>query len=109
MLEQRLLFCRCIRVVARAWRKTKQFPQREALPPTLPGLRVSTERRHVMNSSLWSAGRKTHLKIVAVALMASIVVVVVGINSRVESGAPLVLVKAGQPTIYTGNSGPTIR
>jgi len=46
---------------------------------------------------------------VAVALMASIVVVVVGINSRVESGAPLVLVKAGQPTVYTGNSGPTIR
>jgi hypothetical protein len=62
-----------------------------------------------MNSSLWSAGRNTHLKIVAVALVASIVVVVVGINSRVESGAPLVLVKAGQPTVYTGNSGPTIR
>ena len=36
-----------------------------------------------MNSSLWSAGRNTHLKIVAVALMASIVVVIVGINSRV--------------------------
>jgi hypothetical protein len=65
-----------------------------------------------MNSSLWSAGRNTHLKIVAVALMASIVVVVVGINSRVESvesGAPQVVVKAGQPTVYTGNDGPTIR
>lgn len=30
-----------------------------------------------MNSSLWSAGRNTHLKIIAVALMASIVVVVI--------------------------------
>jgi signal transduction protein with GAF and PtsI domain len=60
-----------------------------------------------MNSSLWSAGRNTHLKIVAVALMASIVVVVVGINSRVESGSQVV-VKAGQPTVYTGNGGPTI-
>jgi hypothetical protein len=62
-----------------------------------------------MNSSLWSAGRNTHLKIVAVALMASVVVVVVGINSRVENGTPQVVLKAGQPTAYTGNSGPTIR
>ena len=62
-----------------------------------------------MNSSLWSAGRNTHLKIVAVALMASIVVVVVGANSRVDSGAPQIVVKAGQPTVYTGNGGPTIR
>jgi len=62
-----------------------------------------------MNSSLWSAGRSTHFKIVAVALMASIVVVVVGINSRVESGAPQVVLKAGQPTVYTGNNGTTIR
>jgi len=62
-----------------------------------------------MNSSLWSAGRNTHLKIVAVALVASIVVVVVGIDSRGESGAPQVGVKAGQPTVYTGNGGPTIR
>ena len=33
-----------------------------------------------MNSSLWSAGRNTHLKIIAVALMASIVVVVIGVH-----------------------------
>ena len=61
-----------------------------------------------MNSSLWSAGRNTHLKIVAVALMASIVVIV-GINSRVESGTNQIVVKAGQPTVYTDTAGPTIR
>ena len=62
-----------------------------------------------MNSSLWSPGRNTHLKIVGVALMASIVVVIVGINSRVESGTNQIVVKAGQPTVYTDTTGPTIR
>ena len=40
-----------------------------------------------MNSSLWSAGRNTHLKIVAVSLMASIIVVAIGINARLDNGA----------------------
>ena len=40
-----------------------------------------------MNSSLWSAGHTTHLKIVAVSLVASIVVVAIGINARLDSGA----------------------
>ena len=35
-----------------------------------------------MNSSLWSADRTTHLKIVAVALAAAIVVVGIGIGAR---------------------------
>lgn len=62
-----------------------------------------------MNSSLWSAGRNTHLKIVAVSLMASIVVVVIGVNSRLDNGSNQVVVKAGQPAIYTDNAGATIR
>jgi hypothetical protein len=62
-----------------------------------------------MNSSLWSAGRNTHLKIVAVSLMASIVVVMIGANARHDSGGNQVVVKAGQPTIYTDNAGATIR
>jgi hypothetical protein len=62
-----------------------------------------------MNSSLWSAGRSTHLKIVAVSLMASIIVVVIGINARVDSDANQVVVKAGKPAIYTDNPGSTVR
>ena len=62
-----------------------------------------------MNSSLWSAGRSTHLNIVAVSLMASIIVVVIGINARVDSDANQVVVKAGKPAIYTDNPGSTVR
>ena len=39
-----------------------------------------------MDSSLWSAGQYTHLKIVVVALIASIVVVAIGLNGRLDSG-----------------------
>jgi len=68
-----------------------------------------------MNSSLWSAGHATHLKIVAVSLVASIVVVVIGINARLDAGTPAgvesgqVVVKAGKVKIYTDNAGVTIR
>jgi len=61
-----------------------------------------------MHSSLWSAGHNTHLKIIAVSLMASIVVVMIGANARHDSG-PQVVVKAGQPAVYTDNAGVTIR
>ena len=62
-----------------------------------------------MHSSLWSAGRNTHLKIVTVSLMASIVVVMIGTNARHDSGSSQVVVKAGQPAVYTDNAGATIR
>jgi hypothetical protein len=62
-----------------------------------------------MNSSLWSAGRNTHLKILAVSLMASIIVVVIGINARIDGGANQAVVKAGKPTVYTDNAGSAIR
>jgi len=68
-----------------------------------------------MNSSLWSAGRNTHLKIVAVSLMASIVVVAIGINARLDGratarvGTDQIVVKAGKTKTVTDNSGSTIR
>jgi hypothetical protein len=68
-----------------------------------------------MNSSLWSAGHTTHLKIVAVSLIASIIVVAIGINARLDSPTTTrtetdqIVVKAGKPTIYTDSSRSTIR
>jgi hypothetical protein len=59
-----------------------------------------------MSPSLLNAGRTTHLKIVAVALVAGIAVVTVGINARttdlatVRVGTDGVVVKAGQPATY---------
>ena len=54
------------------------------------------------NSSLITADRVTHLKIVAVALLASIAVMVVGIAARpgADPGAPQV-VKAGPSMLAT--------
>ena len=68
-----------------------------------------------MNSSLWSAGHTTHLKIVAVSLVASIVVVVIGINARLDNGATggveksQIVVKAGKAKTFTDSGGATIR
>ena len=41
--------------------------------------------------------------------MASIVVVMIGANARHDSGRNQVVVKAGQPAVYTDNAGATIR
>ena len=62
-----------------------------------------------MDTSLWSAGHGTHLKIILVALVASIAVVVVGISSHLDretttaraDAASAVVVKAGIPTHYS--------
>jgi hypothetical protein len=68
-----------------------------------------------MNSSLWSAGHTTHLKIVAVSLVASIVVVAIGMNARLDSGATAgveksqIVVKAGKAKTFTDSGGATIR
>ena len=71
-----------------------------------------------MNSSLWSADRTTHIKIVAVSLMAAIVVVTIGIsarNSDTDSTTVListdasVVVKAGKPANYSTVGASTIR
>jgi len=62
------------------------------------------------NSSLITADRVTHLKIVAVALLASIAVMVIGIAARpgADAGAPQV-VKAAPPVLATDTANTTIR
>ncbi|MBV8512290.1 MAG: hypothetical protein JO289_19205 [Xanthobacteraceae bacterium] len=62
-----------------------------------------------MNFSLLTADRITHLKIVAVALVAATVVTVVGLKARVgdpnmAAKAPATeIVKVGKPPVYTSN------
>ena len=70
-----------------------------------------------MNHSLITADRTTHLKIVAVSLIAAIAVVVIGItarisdtdvaNARLEAQGPVL--KAGKPSAVTVRDGITIR
>jgi hypothetical protein len=69
-----------------------------------------------MNHSLITASRTTHLKILVVALVASILVVTVGITGhgsdvQVSARAPATgaVVKAGHPVTYTRQDGPVVR
>ena len=69
-----------------------------------------------MNHSLVTADRTTHLKIVAVSLVAAIAVVLVGITARVtDSGASANLqahgpvLKAGKPAAVTARDGNAIQ
>jgi cytochrome oxidase Cu insertion factor (SCO1/SenC/PrrC family) len=69
-----------------------------------------------MNHSLVTADRTTHLKIVAVSLVAAIAVVLVGITARVtDSGASANLqahgpvLKAGKPAAVTARDGNTVQ
>jgi len=69
-----------------------------------------------MNHSLVTADRTTHLKIVAVSLVAAIAVVLVGITARVtDSGASANLqahgpvLKAGKPSAVTAAEGTAVR
>jgi hypothetical protein len=63
-----------------------------------------------MNHSMYSADRRTHLKIVVVGLLCATIVAVIGITAHVSEldlgTAPLV--KAGQPVVVTGDA-PKIR
>ena len=67
-----------------------------------------------MDSTLLRAGKTTHLKILAVALSASIAIVVIGINARsdhlptVRATADSIVAKAGQG-IYAGQEASTVR
>lgn len=69
-----------------------------------------------MNYTLMTAGRTTHLKVVAVSLLASIVIVVGVIAARpslpdmstqLEARAPVF--KAGKPVVWTSSEKVTIR
>ena len=69
-----------------------------------------------MNHSLVTADRTTHLKIVAVSLVAAIAVVLVGITARVtDTGASANLqahgqvLKAGKPAAVTARDGNTVQ
>lgn len=69
------------------------------------------------NSTMRTADRLTHLKIVAVALVAGIVVVGMGIaamppgdldlSTQLQARAPVL--KAGQPVIWSGSDASAVR
>ena len=69
-----------------------------------------------MNHSLVTADRTTHLKIVAVSLVAAIAVILVGVTARItdtsttarlETHGPVL--KAGKPATVTVREGTTIQ
>ena len=69
-----------------------------------------------MNSSLYTADRATHLKIVVVGLAAAMMIAVVGISAReLNLGTDIMtaqnptVIKAGGPVVFTDRSGPTVR
>lgn len=63
------------------------------------------------NSSLATADRSTHLKIVVVALIASLTVMIVGITARpqVEAGAAAQVVRAGLSLLATATATTAVR
>ena len=69
-----------------------------------------------MNHSLVTADRTTHLKIVAVSLVAAIAVILVGVTARIsDTGASAKLeahgpvLKAGKPSTVTSRDGSSIQ
>jgi len=69
-----------------------------------------------MNHSLVTADRATHLKIVAVSLIAAIAVILVGVTARItDSGSSARLeahgpvLKAGQPATVTAREGNSVQ
>ncbi len=63
------------------------------------------------NSSMITADRATHLKIVVVALLASVTVMIVGIAARpqLDQSATAQVVKPTKPMLATGTDLNTIR
>ena len=63
------------------------------------------------NSSMITADRATHLKIVVVALLASVTVMVVGIAARpqIDASATAQVVKPAKPMLAIGSEANTIR
>ena len=69
-----------------------------------------------MNSSLYTADRTTHLKIVLVGLAAAVLIAVIGISAReLNLGTDIVVaqtptvIKAGGPVVFTDKAGPVVR
>ena len=61
------------------------------------------------NSSMITADRATHLKIVVVALLASVTVMIVGIAARPQLDQSAQVVKPTKPIMATGTDLSTIR
>jgi hypothetical protein len=69
-----------------------------------------------MNWSMYRADESTHLKIVAVGLVAAFLIAVIGISAReLNLGTDIMtaqnptVIKAGGPVVLTDRSGPVIR
>ena len=63
------------------------------------------------NSSIVTADRATHLKIVVVSLIASVLVLIAGISARpqADTGVPVQIVKAGHTLLAARADTPSIR
>jgi hypothetical protein len=78
---------------------------------------MGEEREIVMNNStMLTADRLTHLKIVVLALIAAVTVATVGITARVNDGSTnsvgrleATVIKAGKPVTAQSGAGPQIR
>lgn len=65
-----------------------------------------------MNHSIYSADRTTHLKIVAIALVAGVAVAGLGISARVTDDSytqTARVIKAGQPVAVSTSNGSMVR
>ena len=66
-----------------------------------------------MNHSIYSADRSTHVKVVAVALVAGIAVATVGLSARLSSDDGYAqtarVIKAGKPVTVTSSEASVIR
>lgn len=85
-------------------------PEIQYSPGVCDGLLAS------MNSSLYTADRTTHLKIVLVGLAAAVLIAVIGISAReLNLGTDIVaaqtptVIKAGGPVVFTDKAGPVVR
>ena len=70
----------------------------------------------VMNWSMYTADRGTHLKIVVVGLAAALLIAIIGISAReLNLGVDIMtaqnpsVIKAGGPVVFTDRTAPTIR
>ena len=69
-----------------------------------------------MNSSMYTADRTTHLKIVVVGFAAALMIAVISISARelnlgtdVMTAQTPTIIKAGGPVVFTDRSGPVVR
>jgi len=70
----------------------------------------------IMNWSLYTADRTTHLKIVVVGLTAALLIAVIGISARefnlgtdIMTAQTPSVIKAGGPVVFTDRSGRSVR